>query len=640
MLNLLMLIVLIPTTLSKAPIIAIHNGTIFTTQGYLIGGLSWSHLVISMNLSETQEDMMRYSNLYNHFFTSTMEQHQLDNRIMKRLLILRNINEEKYEQISNRINEVMNSFQSSDNVIGRTKRQIMVGLAALGGMLFGGAVTSLFSKFKSDTLYNVLEKRTNIISAQVERNTIQILQTETEIKRINDTIHYISNELDNMIKAEIELDQYFVGLLSTFIMDNQYQKITTLCNALDQLYNGKLHKGLITQAGLEKALTKIKRQAQLNGLISGVQNTHELYRIPTSFMYQPETKLLHIFVHIPMYHESHILTLYRFIPTPMPVLEEPQLMFVEIKPSEIYLARNRDGTLTRSLTTEELNSCLSLGHAYFCDNNALEKTNKPNCLNHLFNGLDQKSIQLCDGHLHPQISQIIRINQTTYLLAESEYTTITSECLYRKTLKSFTQKLHPGTFLITVDTNCTTTSDNWVITPSNKLDDVIVTSTITKNEIDPVHLLSNFSDEDLKLLHASMKLIGHPMPVSQLKGLSTFKSLLQQNRYEYWSAENIVTPTIGTILVIIVSIILYFFLRRRCKSTSTGQVSKSQDREEPIIRMSLLPNATPEPRTRITTSPEEATDASQGCSTKMTTTTIDDAPTNEVKIRHAKIHFI
>jgi len=57
----------------------------------------------------------------------------------------------------------------------RHKRQIAIGLAALGGMIFGGTVTSLFSRFKSDTLYNVLEKRTNIISSRVEQNTLQVI---------------------------------------------------------------------------------------------------------------------------------------------------------------------------------------------------------------------------------------------------------------------------------------------------------------------------------------------------------------------------------------------------------------------------------------------------------------------------------
>lgn len=585
------LLVICTTIQSKAPEISIHNGTIFTTQGYLVEGLTWSHIIISLNLSETQKDISRIEEVYTQFFNEAMNQSSNEN-MRKRLLLLRNLNEEKYGQITDQLNEVMNSLQMKDNTeIVRHKRQIAIGLAALGGMIFGGAVTSLFSRFKSDTLYNVLEKRTNIISSRVEQNTLQILQNKEDIKRINSTLQYVDNQLNSIAQIESEFDHHFIGLITTYLMDNQFQKIELLCNALDQLYNGKLHKGLITNDGLEKALIKIKQQAQTKGLITGIQNIHELYQIPTSFMFEPTEKLLHVFVHIPLYHESHILTLYRFIPTPMPVLQEPQLMFIEVKPIEVYLARNNDGTLTRSLTNEELNDCLSLGHAYFCDSNALEKNNKPNCLNHLFNGLDHKSIKLCDGHLHPDISKITRINQTTYLIAESEYTTITSECYNKKIVKTFIKRVHPGTFLLTVDTNCTTFSENWVITPTTQMEDVIITSTITANDLDPVHLLQNFSTADLQLLHSSMKAIGHPIPISQLKGLSTFKSLLLQNQTEYWTTQSILTPSLSTIAIVIgIAVLLYLYFKRRCqfkvitKEPSIKYVTNSSN-NEPIVRM-------------------------------------------------------
>jgi len=159
-------------------------------------------------------------------------------------------------------------------------------------------------------------------------------------------------------------------------------------------------------------------------------------------------------------------------------------------------------------------------------------------------------------------------------------------------MKTFTKRVHPGTFLLTVDTNCTTFSENWVITPTTQMEDVIVTSTITANEIDHVHLLQNFSTDDLQLLHSSIKIIGHPIPISQLKELSTFKSLLLQNKIEYWTTQLILTPSLTTIaLAVGLTIAFYLYYKRRCQGRtnitepSVKYSTSSGRNEDPIVRV-------------------------------------------------------
>jgi hypothetical protein len=82
--------------------------------------------------------------------------------------------------------------------------------------------------------------------------------------------------------------------------------------------------------------------------------------------------MVHVILHVPLYREAHILSLYCYISSPLQLLWEPELYF-EIKGDKQFLARNRDGTLTKTLTDLELLDCLSITHAYFCDDNALEK---------------------------------------------------------------------------------------------------------------------------------------------------------------------------------------------------------------------------------------------------------------------------
>lgn len=71
-----------------------------------------------------------------------------------------------------------------------------------------------------------------------------------------------------------------------------------------------------------------------------------------------------------MYRESHVLTLKRYIPVPIysPGLER----FIQINPEQVYLAQIPDNTLKRTMDEQDLNTCLNIGHAYFCEDQALQ----------------------------------------------------------------------------------------------------------------------------------------------------------------------------------------------------------------------------------------------------------------------------
>ena len=313
-----------------------------------------------------------------------------------------------------------------------------------------------------------------------------------------------------------------------------------------------------------------------------------MYQLPTSFLYDSSQRNLNLIIHVPLYRESHILSLYCYIPAPVKYPTNDQALFLEIKPPKNYLARSRDGTLTRSLSDQELLDCLSIGHTYFCDDQALEKPFPKACLTNLFNGLTNETMKHCECQLHPSVEMISRLNKTTYLIASSTTTTITAECTRAGKLQPYTNRILPGTYYLTVDPSCTTTADYWVISPTESIKDVLVSSLQINNHIDPSIFLSDIPEHELKHIGSSINQIGQPVSLSHIQSLISFKKALEENHREYAIANAVITPTATIIIICVILAVLWItyraIKRRRQQRQRLDDAKEMIPLREPIIR--------------------------------------------------------
>ena len=566
--RLLLLIITLPFIQGHLPFISPHTGSLFLTHGQLVSGLSWGHIISEIDLQQPRKDLDIYNEMIQAFYGLHLE--TKNPIVAKRLKILNHNCKSQIQNMNTTLNEINNGFNELTTLT-RNKRQIGVGIAAIGGSIIGSVITSLFSQFHSSTLTDILDKRVNVLTARVDTNAIQITQNQADIKQINKTLSYINHELGLMLQTDKELEFEVISIFTNLLMDEQAIKINILADAITQIFAGKLHRGLISTEGLIQAFLQLKNQAQNKGLLVGSQNTYELYQLPTSFVFNQETKVLHVVLHVPLYREAHILTLYRYVPIPILLPSSQNPTFIELKPSKTYLARSRDGTLTRTLSLAELEDCLSMGHAYFCDDQALEKPKQHNCLNNLFSGINKDTFNLCDSHLLPYASALTRINITTYLLTESSPTIANSECLSTKSPRTSTIPIPIGTHYLNIDPNCTTSTEKWVISPTNAIPDTIIQSVPVTNRIDPSSFLTDLHPNDLKYIEAALHQIGQPIPISQVKGLIAFRATMMQLETEYQTTR-LLAPTgisLLTISLIIGIGTALWFCRKRQKHQIT-----------------------------------------------------------------------
>ncbi|MFN9945020.1 MAG: hypothetical protein ACK56I_36685, partial [bacterium] len=85
-----------------------------------------------------------------------------------RLKYMQQQGESQAENVARALSEVQGSFIAKVGGFQKTTRQ--VGLAALGGMVVGGIISSLFNQFSSQSLTNILNDKVNIIVTKVEHN--------------------------------------------------------------------------------------------------------------------------------------------------------------------------------------------------------------------------------------------------------------------------------------------------------------------------------------------------------------------------------------------------------------------------------------------------------------------------------------
>jgi hypothetical protein len=289
----------IPVTTSK-PVIEKHHGALFQTQGYLIGGLSWGHITVDMDLTSLTDDINQYQKLVDYFRTVTepkpQSQGELSAEGLKRTFILHQMCERKVDKMRTILNELQADLKIpvDEKEHTKPKRQIAIGIAAIGGLIVGAVTGSLFSQFKTSALVDVLEKRVQTITSQIDQNTIMVLQSEADIKKLNQSLSIMEKLIGKIVLTQKTFDLTVYGLYTSLILEEQLKRMEQLETAIDHLLLGKFHKGLVSIDGILDALAKLKTNALNHGLLVGVQRPLELYQLPVSFLFNSTSRIIHV----------------------------------------------------------------------------------------------------------------------------------------------------------------------------------------------------------------------------------------------------------------------------------------------------------------------------------------------------------
>ncbi len=155
--------------------------------------------------------------------------------------------------------------------------------------------------------------------------------------------------------------------------------------------------------------------------------------------------------------------------------------------------------------------------------------------------------------------------------------------------------LWPGIYLLTVNPNCTTSSNRWVIHPTLQLENVVISSSLTPFNGNISDLLSDLNYPELETIRASLKNIGKPIPLSDMKQLIDFKCTLSAEVAHYHMAHFFFSSSTAIRIIITIIVITIFSCcncRRRCDSQPQPASPPGDQQQIPLLN---FPLHTPDP---------------------------------------------
>ena len=478
--KILSFIILTLSTLSSKSdqdVVALHEGSIFHEYGHLYSRLASAHLVIKIDIENLRErrDMLVHvrdrmidmttsvhPNTGKTFFNKKTEEaitwmkNYLDTTILNGISrIDTTLQSFTYEDTN--IDSGLKRNQRGTSISPRQRRQIFAGAMALG---LGFVVASVVSEFRTQTLIKAIQQKQDVLAARVADNMVRINQIENDVEAMNKTLSKIKQVTEILINKMENVEATEMAIITCLSMSDTLNQILHITKALETARDGKFSLDLAEAKGLQAAVEEIQKQGVEEGRKLGIGNIMDLTHCDTSYVMNYTSQSIFVIVHIPMYIESSYQTLYKYVTTPTKIaMENQRTMFVEVNVEDQFLALSRDNRKYNQYGESELKQCLNFGNTYFCDSQINYYRKRKSCITSLYDNDHEGINHLCPLTLTDQVSLAIRLNETSFLITETEPQQLTITCGSGQT-----EKYHlEGTFIVNIHKGCVGSTENLVI---------------------------------------------------------------------------------------------------------------------------------------------------------------------------------
>lgn len=543
-----------------------HRGNLFIKVGKLANGLSYGHISLSINLTRlsTRVDHFEEANEHLNQRIRALSKDQnlytpsYRDSLTRQLSQLSNWLELQINETRAKLDTVLETFDPTtysghphlqDN---RVKRFVV---ASTFSMLVGGILGSLLTGFGLKTLISVIERKTDVLAAEIEEQEMLIHRTVDNVNIINKTLAEVIGTVDSQIRQQDDVNADFVSLYSGWFVTEDLRDIQTTVDGIIAAHHGHFSHKLVHSRALQTAVNQVRSKALHKGRELGIQTYADCYGLPTSYLYDSESKVIHLILHIPMYAMSNNLDLYTYVPTPIVwnngTDDSP---FVEVTSGDQqHIAVSADRTMYRTFTADELEDCYKIADMHFCADLAVYKIQRPSCLLGLL--LNQISVirEYCKINTHKPSSRVVRLNATTYALMSPFSDSMSMSC----NGEDRNSKIFKGTTFVHLDPGCSVNTRDVKIVRAEFEPPVNVESLLIGHHFDVEDLIPDHTPDSLRHMFELRKELGHlgsEVPISDLKGLMAFKA-----RYHNVAVKSVdyAVPVIIVAIILMVLIVIF-----------------------------------------------------------------------------------
>ena len=562
------------------------HGNIFTVVGHIYTGSRSGHIVIPFNLKTLRERRDQLDAINQHIQSLNENKIHPSNDPKKKKLVLNGknrraiawmkfwINQTVSENII-RIDDTLYSFTKNGTRLDETnrrrresplaseffpvirnKRQLVMGTI---GVALGATIAGIVSKYQEDKLLHIIEKKQQVIVTQLEENAVKIAQTSEDMLRLNKTVGKVIRAMYNLESHVNTTNFVTMTLTTTFAVTETVQKINHLLAALEDSRSGQFNTDLCNSIYLKDALMDLGRQGLADGRTLGVRSMLDLNHLEVSYLIDFSKELVYTITHVPLVRASDYLTLYEYVGSPIQVKKEKEV-YAEINVSG-YLAIAKDNSQYQEWTEESLKKCQKFGKVYYCPDNVRYMRARTSCLTALYDGNSKIAHQLCPMNLVNQISTAVQLNESSYLITETQRQSLVVLCGNKK-------RKYPiqGTITLRMARACVASTSNLVIQHPAMEAEVTVDSRMITTPLDFTEMIEEAETEDfLKTAEEMISHVGQKIPVNMVRSIAKLrKGLVIAGQFESigtwllsWKPGSFSSIVIGLAITVAMVFVIY-----------------------------------------------------------------------------------
>ena len=438
----------------------VSSSSLFKKTGILAGGVSFGHLLFTIDLNKMDAIFDNYDRTIERF---TEAAKPLDETVVKHAKIITRKHNVRmasaklqwsnykaifYERVrvkrddleekpldheippypnTNMAEAWENSSDQERNgtVLERQKRVIGLVLGIFGALSMLGTALGLFSLASLSQMDGQEKDKDGkeFIIEHLQDHESRISQLERQHNYTTKSIQQIHEEAyDNSVWRKIRpMEQYLDQYVALAEME-MHRRI----NGLDNVLHQRLSPQLINTTILEDGLQALADRAGKQDFQSPVSKLAQLYQLPTSFL-GSETGIVNIFIHVPLVRTGSVLQLYEYLP--MPIAIRNSYLSIQVEPETRLLAVNPEKTGMLLLDPETLESCYHIGELYICKNtNYLLRDFAAYCITNLFLGDTDQASKVCTTKVMPQRVVVMQTDAEEFFVFHPETMSLNIDC--------------------------------------------------------------------------------------------------------------------------------------------------------------------------------------------------------------------
>ena len=437
-------------------------------------------------------------------------------------------------------------------------------------------------------------------------------QHDVDIKNLSDNMQSIMDVIDLMSEYNPSLLMMQIGEQLDIFKD----RVIVLVNAVQQLHHRRLSVDLLTPAQMNILHQAVQEKAHEDGFNALATKISDYYQMEATYVRNDDKDIV-IILHVPGTKEIDLLTIYRYLPFPMPIPMLPKTHDITIgqslsnqnfsqaqleqlfdqndldypqEPEALFVTDDNDLIAVSAddkfqiLSQVEMASCVKRNHIYLCDKNNVVKSDfTDTCLGSLYIRMEQGVRRHCKFERRPVQEMVYQLSDTDHLVFSPSLQSSSIKCTNGSVTRvHFEQstKIHvPPGCSIKLNKHEITSSDSVRISPpplrySWSWDPFTLPSSLLSN---PAHL-------DQAIFELRTNIYGMSKQINSTRtNSSTFEAMIVKENFKInytatfiWIALALAaTANLGLFIFTVI-----FFLKNR--QTQNRQPHHSQQPQMPL----------------------------------------------------------